>query len=89
MMFALASFMAQRLLRGLYRPLIKHNPRHRTMLRVWIVVYTFVGIQMGWLLRPFIGDPQTPPQFFRVDTWGNAYIEVWQIIWRTIFPELS
>ena len=27
------------------------------MLRTWLVIYVFVGIQMGWVLRPFIGDP--------------------------------
>ena len=29
------------------------------MLRTWIVIYVFVGIQMGWVPRPFIGDPKS------------------------------
>ncbi len=43
------------------------------MLYTWIVIYVFVGIQMGWVLRPFIGDPRTPVQFFREGSWSNAY----------------
>ena len=27
------------------------------MLRTWLVIYVFVGIQMGWVLRPFVGSP--------------------------------
>src|SRR5262249_18799424 len=66
-MFAIASFSAQWMLRRDYRPLIQKDPKHRWMLRTWIVIYVFVGIQMGWVLRPFIGNPQAPVQFFRED----------------------
>ena len=67
---------AQFLLRRFYQPLINRDKRHKTLLRAWIVIYAFVGIQMGWLLRPFVGDPGIPTRFFREDTWGNAYIKV-------------
>lgn len=59
-MFALASFAAQGLLRRWYAPLIARNPRHRTLLRAWVVIYAFVGIQTAWVLRPFVGDPNSP-----------------------------
>jgi len=49
------------------------NPRHRVLLRLWLVIYAFVGIQMAWVLRPFIGSPNTATGFFRQDAWGNAY----------------
>lgn len=75
-MFAAASFSAQALLRKWYRPLIERNPRHLVLLRVWIVIYAFVGIQMAWILRPFIGSPTMATQFFRDEQWGNAYVEV-------------
>jgi len=71
--FGVASLAAQRLLRRTYRPLVAADPRHRILLRLWIVIYAFVGIQMAWVLRPFIGDPHTPTGFFRHDAWGNAY----------------
>ena len=81
-MFGIASLAAQVLLRRWYRPLVARNPRHRALLRVWLIVYAFVGIQMAWILRPFVGDPNSPTQFFREGAWGNAYVELAQIILR-------
>jgi hypothetical protein len=83
-MFAVASFAAQLPLRRAYRTLIQRDRRHRLMLRMWVVLYAFVGIQMGWVLRPFIGNPELPVRFFREDTWGNAYLIVWELIWKTL-----
>ena len=65
-------------------PLIARNPKHRWMLRTWIVIYIFVGIQMAWVLRPFIGDPTAPTQFFREGSWSNAYEFVFQLIWNEL-----
>jgi hypothetical protein len=76
-MFGAASLAAQRLLKRFYAPLILRNPRHRTLVRVWILLYAFIGIQMGWVLRPFIGHPDSDTTFFRAGAWGNAYVEVW------------
>jgi hypothetical protein len=42
------------------------------------LIYAFVGIQMGWVLRPFIGQPGVPTTFFRPGAWGNAYVELWE-----------
>jgi hypothetical protein len=83
-MFAVASFSAQWMLRREYVPLVEINPRHRWMLRTWIVIYVFVGIQMGWVLRPFIGDPRAPVQFFREGSWSNAYEVVFQMLWDVL-----
>jgi hypothetical protein len=82
--FAVSSFAAQWLLRGFYRPLIARNRMHRTLLRTWIVVYALVGIQMAWILRPFVGSPTTPVQFFREDSWGNAYVVVAHLVWEIL-----
>jgi len=79
-MFGVASLSAQVVVRRYYAPLIRRDPRHRLMLAVWFVLYVFVGIQMGWVLRPFIGDPNRPVAFFRQDAWGNAYVVVARII---------
>ena len=81
MMFAVASFSAQWMLRRDYLPLIEKDPKHHWMLRVWIAIYVFVGIQMAWVLRPFIGDPTIPVQFFRENSWSNAYEVVIQMAW--------
>ncbi|HEX8324473.1 MAG TPA: hypothetical protein VF595_11235 [Tepidisphaeraceae bacterium] len=84
-MFALASVAAQRPLRARYRPLIRRNPLHGRLLRVWLGVYAFVGIQMGWVLRPFIGKPFAPAEFLRPEKWDNAYVIVAGLVWRTLF----
>jgi hypothetical protein len=84
MMFALASFSAQWMLRRDYIPLIASNPKHRWMLRTWIIIYVFVGIQMAWVLRPFIGNPKSPVQFFREGSWSNAYEVVLEMIWDVL-----
>lgn len=72
--FLLASLAAQWRLRRAYRPLIARDRRHRLMLAAWLGVYVFVGIQLAWVLRPFVGDPAAPPAFFREGEWGNAYV---------------
>jgi hypothetical protein len=84
LLFAAASLSAQWLLRRYYAPLIARNRRHRLLLRTWLVLYAFVGIQMGWILRPFVGAPGMPVQFFREETWGNAYVIVARMLWSTI-----
>jgi len=81
LMFGISSIAAQVLLRRFYAPLISRNPRHRLLVRAWLIVYAFVGIQMGWLLRPFIGDPLSPTRFFRAHMWGNAYEVVLRMVW--------
>lgn len=87
MMFGVASISSQLLLRHHCQPLIQKNPRHRVLLRVWLVTYAFVGIQMGWVLRPFIGSPAASTGFFREGAWGNAYVELANILWRAVSGE--
>jgi hypothetical protein len=43
-------------------PLGKHV---RTVFRCWVIVFGLVGAQMGWVLRPFIGNPDEPFAWFR------------------------
>ena len=84
LMFAVACFSAQRLLWAYYRPLVCRNLRHRQMLWTWLAIYIFVGIQMAWVLRPFVGNPGSPVQFFREDSWGNAYDVVARLIYDAV-----
>ena len=79
-MFTVAVVAAQRMMGRYYGPLIERAPRHRWMLLFWFFFYALVGIQMGWLLRPFIGAPQVPVEFFRSGAWGNAYEVVARLI---------
>jgi hypothetical protein len=50
------------------------------ILRVWILVYGFVGTQMAWTLRPFFGAPWLPFQIFRQLS-SNFYVDVVRSIW--------
>ena len=84
--FAVASGAAQRPLRRLYRPLIARNRLHARMLVVWLSVYAFVGIQGGWVMRPFIGKPDAPAEFLRPDKWDNAYVIVARLAWHAVTP---
>lgn len=78
--FAVASIASQARLRRLYSPLVRRDRSHGWMVWAWLIVYAAVGIQMGWVLRPFIGNPGQTPAFFRPEAWDNAYIKLWQII---------
>jgi hypothetical protein len=37
----------------------------RLVFGCWMVVFSVVGAQMGWVLRPFIGNPALPFEWFR------------------------
>jgi len=82
LMFGIATAGAQIVVRRYYGPLIRRSERHRQLLWAWFVLYAFVGIQMGWVLRPFIGDPDLPVAFFRSGAWGNAYVVVGGMVVR-------
>jgi hypothetical protein len=45
-----------------------------------LVLYGFVAIQMGWVLRPFVGNPDQPTGFFRAGAWSNAYVEIAELL---------
>lgn len=45
------------------------------VLILWMFVYAFVGSQMAWTIRPFIGAPGTPFELFR-QLGGNFYANV-------------
>lgn len=74
--FAVGTLAAQITLQRHYRALIASNPRHRVGRFAWVALYVFVAIQLAWVLRPFVGAPDAPTQFFRDDAWSNAYVAV-------------
>jgi hypothetical protein len=73
-MFAVASASAQAVVVRYYGPLVREDPRHAGMLALWLALYVFVGIQGAWVMRPFVGNPDVPPQVLRPGAWGNAYV---------------
>ncbi|MGZ8796399.1 MAG: hypothetical protein ACXW2F_03560 [Thermoanaerobaculia bacterium] len=51
----------------------------------WIVAYAFVGGEMAWILRPFVGSVYLPVEFIRDDALrGNVY----EFIVTDIVPHL-
>lgn len=78
--FLCAAIAAQAVIARKYRPLIASNPNHRYTLLLWICLYAIVGIQMGWMFRPFVGNPGLPVSFFRQEPFTNAYIAVVRVL---------
>jgi hypothetical protein len=42
---------------------------------MWVIIYAFVGSQMAWTLRPFIGAPSMEFELFR-QLGGNFYANI-------------
>jgi hypothetical protein len=49
--------------------------------RIWVVLYGLVGMQMGWILRPFIGHPDMPFELLR-SRYGNVFGGIWNALRR-------
>ncbi len=45
------------------------------ILRFWLILYAFVGTQLGWTLRPFFGTPGSQFVLFR-ELEGNFYLSL-------------
>jgi hypothetical protein len=61
----------------LFQLLLHFSPNRLAAVRVlgaWLTGNLFLGTQLAWILRPFIGDPALPVQFLRSDAFhGNFY----------------
>lgn len=55
----------------------------KTVFRLWVVVFGLVGAQMGWVLRPFIGNPEMRFTWFRARE-SNFFEAVMGIIGRLL-----
>jgi hypothetical protein len=51
----------------------------RVVMWMWVLVYAFVGSQMAWTLRPFIGAPSMKFELFR-QLGGNFYTNIFASI---------
>lgn len=49
------------------------------LIKFWLILYGFVGSQLGWTLRPFFGKPYEPFALYR-EIESNFYIQVVRII---------
>ncbi len=61
---------------GTIRWMAPPRPRaSRTLVALWLLLYMFVGMQLAWVLRPFMSSPGEPFQVFRPRS-GNFYESV-------------
>jgi hypothetical protein len=82
-MFTVATAIGQVVLVRRYRELTSDpasGGRHRAMLWMWVVLYAFVGMQLGWMLRPFVGGPDRPVSFLRDEPFSNAYVVIAKLV---------
>ena len=49
--------------------------RRRWLMRIWVIIYAFVGSQLAWTIRPFIGAPNMDFELFR-QLGGNFYSDI-------------
>lgn len=60
------------------------RPTNVLILTVWIVVFGVVGVQMGWVMRPFVGAPDQPFAIFRA-TESNGFAALLRVIGRVLW----
>lgn len=61
------------------------NVKVRTnILRFWLVLYGFVGSQLGWTLRPFFGSPEQQFELFRARE-GSFFTAVFNTLINLLF----
>jgi hypothetical protein len=53
--------------------------RVRAIFSVWMFLFVVVGMQMAWILRPFLGNPSDPFMWFRPRN-SNFFQAVWQTL---------
>ncbi len=86
--FATATLAGHLTLARHYRPLIAVDGRHRLGLAGWLVLYVFVAIKLGWILRPFVGDPALETVFMRSSALDeNPYLVLfWTVVGFVLRP---
>lgn len=83
---AFAGVIANRRLFDLLRKISVRDATARAVLFTWLAGNLFLGAQLAWNLRPFIGSPALAVQFLRDDPMrGNFYEAVWRAFSHLVF----
>jgi hypothetical protein len=83
---AFAGVMANRRLLDLLRKVAGDSNTALGVLFSWLAGNLFLGAQLAWNLRPFIGHPSLAVQFLRDEPlWGNFYEHVWHAVQKVFF----
>ncbi len=62
------------LLQGLRR-IVRPRCPAMSLFTAWLAAFAFVGCQLSWILRPFIGSPFFPVEFLRPDALNRNFYE--------------
>jgi len=82
---AFAGVAANARLLDLLRVLAKDAKTARNVLFAWLAGNLFLGAQISWNLRPFIGSPEMEVEFLREDAFsGNFYEAVLRVVGRLV-----
>src|SRR4029078_6404283 len=77
-LIAFAGVIANRRLLDLLKKFSGHSRTAQAVFFSWLAGNLFLGAQLAWNLRPFIGHPNIAVQFLRDDPLrGNFYEAVW------------
>lgn len=79
LMIAFAGIAANMRLVQLLRNLSGSQAIARKVLFAWLAGNLFLGSQLAWILRPFVGSPDLPLEFLRPNAFdGTFYEALWQ-----------
>jgi hypothetical protein len=83
--FAVAGFVGVTALRGRLASIVEDKAKHTRIVCLWIALYSFVGAQLTWIVRPFLGNPGAPVEYLRPYTErigldSNFYAAVFKLL---------
>ena len=82
--FLFAGFFGMRAVLDALKTTFEHNGVYPkigiNIFRIWVLIFAFVGMQLSWNLRPFVGSREMPFELFRSNTQGNFYSTVFGAI---------
>ncbi len=82
---AFAGIAANLRLVQLLQRLSNSNKIARRILFAWLAGNLFLGSQLSWILRPFIGSPNLPVEFLRADAFHGSFFEAVFTAMRHLF----
>ena len=87
--FAIAGFVGVTALRGRLASVVANRAKHTRIVCLWIALYSFVGAQLTWLVRPFLGNPGAPVEYFRpyaerMGIESNFYAAVFKLLQHSL-----
>ncbi|HKY05620.1 MAG TPA: hypothetical protein VJQ56_12060 [Blastocatellia bacterium] len=83
--FAVAGSVGVAALSSRLAELLPDKRQRQRLILVWLGIYSFVGAQVTWLLRPLLGTPGLPVEYIRsygerLGLESNFYISVYRLL---------